>query len=72
MDQHLADMLQKDGFSNVSLYDPFFFPDKKVLLQTNIILLPALKQQSIFIILFRNLMLLIDLGCSNLAAGLGS
>ena len=27
----LADMLEKDGF-NVSLYDPFFFPDKEVLL----------------------------------------
>jgi hypothetical protein len=29
----LADMLKKEGL-NVSLYDPFFFPDKEVLLQT--------------------------------------
>lgn len=29
----LVDMLKKDGF-DVSLYDPFFFPDKEVLLKT--------------------------------------
>jgi len=53
----LADMLQAEGF-RIDLYDPFFSRIKKFS-QKNIILLLALKQQSTFIIPFKNLMPLI-------------